>query len=480
MPPNASNFVESFRSIGYSFNSAVADLIDNSISANATNIDILYSVTTDGEPCLIILDNGKGMSKNELKEAMRFGSNNPLNERDENDLGRFGLGMKSASLSQCREFTVVTKQGNDISAYSWNLDIIIQDNDWSLVELSNNIIDMLPFIEELKCKDSGTYLIMKNFDKIEITTQDLNQTIINSLDDLHTHLELTFHRFIQEGIVISINYNEVKRIDPFLQNHSATYSLRERKIYIDGKVLTAKPYILPHISKLTDKEKFLVGGIETLKRNQGFYIYRNKRLIEKGTWFNLERKHELNKLARIMVDIPNSMDYLWNIDVKKSRAVIPSKIKRKLIEVALESVCESSKVESFRSERKNTRKDVEYIWNRIEERDGTVKYKVNRDSILVKENIKNLKEEQKFFFNILLKNLEENIPIHSMYVDNANGKVSKYIDDNLDDKLKEFDIIIRQKEFLNEYQKKEFIKQLLTNERFNSDEIIEEVRKRYL
>ena len=117
--PCAPALIESKRSLGYSFQSAVADLLANSISAKAENIYIFSSPSDN--PSLIIFDDGCGMSASQLYEAMRYGSSNPLDDRDTDDLGRFGLGMKSASLSQCRKLIVVSKQDREVNAYAWDL-----------------------------------------------------------------------------------------------------------------------------------------------------------------------------------------------------------------------------------------------------------------------------------------------------------------------------------------------------------------------
>ena len=133
-PPAASALMESTRCIGYSFESAMADIIDNSISANAGNIWI--TSIPDEDPYVSILDDGEGLSSTELQEAMRYGSD-PGAERSSDDLGRFGLGMKMASLSQCRVLTVISKIGNDFSSCRWDLDRVNETNQWTLQILEN-------------------------------------------------------------------------------------------------------------------------------------------------------------------------------------------------------------------------------------------------------------------------------------------------------------------------------------------------------
>lgn len=159
--PFAPMLIESMRSLGYSFQSAIADLIDNSISAGATRIDIRLLPTEN--PYLIILDNGCGMNSSEIEEAMRYGSKNPLDERKKDDLGRFGLGLKSASLSQCRKLTVVSKKDNTMSSYSWDLDYIAQQEAWLLQGYSKEEINELPEINLLDGIKNGTYILLQKF-----------------------------------------------------------------------------------------------------------------------------------------------------------------------------------------------------------------------------------------------------------------------------------------------------------------------------
>ena len=121
------------RSMGYNFESAVADVVDNSISAGCSNVRICFP----SDPLNIfvgILDNGKGLSREDLFKAMRYGSESSLSVRNLDDLGRFGLGLKSASLSQCKKLTVVSKQGDSISAFCWDFDYIAEKKDWLVLE----------------------------------------------------------------------------------------------------------------------------------------------------------------------------------------------------------------------------------------------------------------------------------------------------------------------------------------------------------
>ena len=132
-PPYAPTLIESTRAIGYSLNAAIADIIDNSIAACSKTIDIFFFPV--GDAYIAILDDGVGMDSNDIDIAMQYGSKDPLDIRDKRDLGRFGLGLKTASLSQCRVLTVISKKGNSIEARRWDIDYVSQTGQWSLIAL---------------------------------------------------------------------------------------------------------------------------------------------------------------------------------------------------------------------------------------------------------------------------------------------------------------------------------------------------------
>ena len=181
---------------------------------------------------------------------------------------------------------------------------------------------------------------------------------------------------------IEINGNPLEAIDPFLMSHRATEPMPDELISVEGHLVKVKPYILPHISKLTNAEKALDGGEEGLRKNQGFYVYRNKRLITYGTWFRLIKQQELTKLARVKVDIPNTMDHLWTIDIKKSIATPPDTVRYNLKRI-VERIAEGSRrVYKFRG-RKVDKSGIIHLWERLRGREGVWyqnqrKYPINR------------------------------------------------------------------------------------------------------
>ena len=418
--PFAPSLIESMRSLGYSFPSAIADLLDNSISAKAKNIDIISSPGI--EPSLIILDDGNGMTEHELYEAMRYGSSNPLETLREDDLGRFGLGMKAASLSQCRKLIVVSKKEGMISAYSWDLDYVIDSKSWMLMGFKKEEMLQFPHIDQLLEKEHGTYIYLSEFDRIKEGTGNLSETFNKCLDDMINHLALVFHRFIDEGLIIRVNQLELEARDPFLSYHRATQRKRESSFRINNEKITLKPFILPHLSKLSQDDLDKVGGKDRLRSEQGFYVYRNKRLIIWGTWFRLERKDELNKLARVMVDIPNSLDYMWSIDIKKSAATLPDIIKKNMYNAVYESVLCSEAVHTYRGRKEKKDKDIEYVWERVKVRDG-YEYQINRKIPQLELFQSTLDESQLRLLGSVINTIEAAFPVSALYVDAAKGNV---------------------------------------------------------
>lgn len=467
-PPYAPLLIESMRSLGYSFDTAIADLIDNSVSAQAKNINIMLDPSDD--PQLIIFDDGNGMDSGALEEALRFGSRGPLQTRSEFDLGRFGLGLKSASLSQCRRLIVASKHEGTLCCFSWDLDEVEKTGDWSVLEYSQEEISQLPSINLFDSVANGTYVLLQNFDRVSASSHDVKKTLDTLIETAEDHLSLVFHRIITEDRVnIAINGRSIEPKDPFLENHKSTQRLREQSISIDDKKITLQPYILPHRNKLTRDDLRKVGGADDLRTNQGFYIYRCKRLIIWGTWFRLLSKEELNKLARVRVDIPNSLDEIWSIDVKKSTANLPDKIRKNLYGSIKESVFGSKKVIEYRG-KLHRDEEISYIWQRLTERDGSVTYSINRDLPQIQLLTNTLDQKGQRVLETLIKNIEDNFPASSIYLDVADGEISTSVHDS----QKIVDDFEVQLSFAEQFglSRDELISMLLKSEPYSSSEAI--------
>ena len=414
--PYAPILVESTRSIGYSFESALADIIDNSLGKNASNIDVYFS--SKDPQFVAVVDNGVGMTAEELESAMRYGSKSSLEVRDKDDLGCFGLGLKTASLSQCRKLTVITKKEEHYYAACWDLDHIIQEKDWSLIWYSSEEARKLQHADYLKDYDSGTIVIWQEFDRIVNGAANPQKVFDEKIERARSHVALVFHRYMDNEVIgnrvrIFFNNGPVEPVDPFLTTNPATQPLSEQTLRIDDSIIRVKPYILPFASKVSAKDKKKLGELSDLRSNQGFYIYRNKRLIIWGTWFRLIKAQELNKLARIRVDIPNTLDSIWEIDIKKSTASLPDMIKRNLVAVVENSIGRSERVYRYRG-RPTTNDNLEHVWETIDNR-GKFSYQINREMPLYKMLEDALDESAQGYLDSFVKAVEDAFPYGDVY-----------------------------------------------------------------
>lgn len=422
IPPHAPTLMESTRAIGYSIEAAIADIIDNSIAAVATTVDIDFFPI--GESYIAVLDNGVGMDQQELIHAMQYGSRSPLDDRDENDLGRYGLGMKTASLSQCRVLTVLSKKNKKLSGCQWNLDHVRTVGTWSLIILEENDMTMLPCVSKIKEMTSGTLVIWQELDKFAVGEHDIATAFSRKMNIIREHISLVFHRYLSgeaglNKLLVRMNSLAVAPQDPFLIKKS-TQLMDEETIIVRGEKVKVKPYILPHTSKLSQNDLKSLGGKEGLRKQQGFYVYRNKRLLIWGTWFRLMRQGDLSKLARVQVDIPNSLDDLWTLDIKKSTAIPPEEVKQNLA-LVIEKISDGSKRTWTYRGKKETRDGIIHIWNRVISRDGGIYYEINPDHLLVKSIIEKHPDIQ-HALEQLLKQIGLSLPLNSLYIDLTNDE----------------------------------------------------------
>ncbi len=419
--PRADILVESTRSIGYTFESALADIIDNSIGNGATHIDVRFSSI---DPRYIaILDDACGMTPDELIIAMRYGSRNVNDQRAESDLGRFGLGLKTASLSQCRKLTVISKKNNVISAASWDLDFIIEQQGWSLKvydydEIVNQYNKAIPgILDQLNCYESGTIVIWEDFDKMLEGATEPDTLFDEKISIARSHLELIYHNFLDKTsknpIELRFNYLPLAAKDPFLTRHPGTQPLSEESIDLEGNNIRVKPYILPYLNKLSPEDINLLGTLDDLRNKQGIYVYRNNRLIIWGTWFRLDTKNELNKLARIRVDIPNSLDHIWDIDIKKSTASLPNSIKQNLKYIVKRAIGSSERVYTYQGN-KLINDEYDHVWKLWETKEETF-FEINKELLIYKAFLESLSKEQAKQFKALIKLMEATVPFKYAY-----------------------------------------------------------------
>ena len=424
LSPNAAALSQSMRDIGYSLETAIADLIDNSISAQAETISIVTENPDSVSVCLAVIDDGTGMSGDVALEAMRPGSRNPRLERQPDDLGRFGLGLKTASFSQCKSLTVITRKDGITFAAQWDLDLISERNCWVVRILDEEETVSLPLADQLGTH--GTCVLWQKLDRFSENTlyTASNSDFYEKLDQVRKHLALVYHRYLsgeygRRRIRILISGDPVEPFDPFCISNKATQLLPEEIVPVNGQKVRIQPFILPHHSKLSRDEYEFYRSRSDFVSNQGAYVYRNGRLMAWGDWFRIVPKTEATKLARVRIDFPTSLDELWTIDIKKSRAHPPPQVRQALSQIINRIIEQSRRVHVGRGERLY-RRDEQMLWNRYADRDG-IRYKVNRDHPLVSAFSERIDPSLHEAFLGVIEGISNSLPLEALYADYSNS-----------------------------------------------------------
>lgn len=434
LPPLAPSLMESLRALGYTAQAAIADLIDNSIAASATSIDVSFSVVP--EPYVAILDNGTGMDGPTLVEAMRFGSRDPRDSRSSLDLGRFGLGLKTASLSQCRRLTVITMQGGNLASAEWDLDECDRRRTWWL-QRPDPGFDCPDIVSRLRAQGHGTVVLWRKLDRLipdRLRTADAE--LDRALSEVAEHLGFTFHRFLRSrhaaGIEITVNSRPIPLFDPFLEGHSRGQALHEESFWIDGTQVTVTPFVLPFPSRLSASDLERAGGRERIKTGHGFYVYRGKRLVVPGGWFRIVPSHDLVRLARLRVDVPTELDHLWKIDIRKTAVEPPPQLRPHLKRIVGDAATRSRKVYEFRG-KSDPRLQGRPIWVRQSMRDGAVNWTLDRQHPAVLALATGQPEDT----DRLLRLIEEALPLHDIYIHLANDVKVAEVEEPLEAELED-------------------------------------------
>lgn len=425
MPPDALALMESTRAIGYSLATAVADVIDNSIAAKASMVKIVVHPMNDAY--VAILDNGLGMDGKELDQAMKYGGHGPHERRCKGDLGRFGLGLKTASLSQCDCLTVITKKDDQVEGRCWDLEHIRKTNSWSLLVLGQEQLKKMPCYNNLCAQECGTLVIWQRLDRL-CQGGDVLQVLTQKMIRTQGHLALVFHRYLKgeaglKTVEMYMNNEKILPSSPFLAEKGTKAADTTVQTIRRGERITAIPYLLPHPNGIREKEKELLGITSDLQQNQGFYVYRNKRLIIWGTWFHKIPKDKISKLSRIQVDVPSTLDDQWMLDVKKSSAVPPKMVIERL-EGLVENISQKSRRTWEHRGKRETDKNIEHIWVKIKERSGGIRYEINEKhpltAAILEENPQSRRK-----LKSLLHLIEGMLPLNQMLLDanSASGQL---------------------------------------------------------
>lgn len=439
-PPKPRSLVESLRSVGYSVPTAIADIVDNSVAARSRRIWIEFH-WAGPDSRVTILDDGHGMDEATLASAMRAGSANPLDTRRADDLGRFGLGLKTASFSQCRKLTVWSKAtGEKTSGRCWDLDFVAQNDEWRLIKPSRP--EGLPAFEQLESMNAGTLVIWEQLDRAvdqsPASSSEAHRRFLAMVGDVHSHLGMIFHRYLdgrveppRQKLQIFVNgadeANSVRGWDPFsVPGGPPSKESPVERMSVGGHQVSIRGFVLPHRDRLSDSQRAHAAGPRGWVAQQGFYIYRNDRVIVAGDWLRLGRarawtKDEQFKLARLSVDIPNVMDDDWSLDIKKSTARPPAAIRERLTDLADSVRSDARRVFSHRGEYGPRplapQVNVERPWiaaNRV----GRIVYTINRSHPLIAECLRRLgplADQMK----PLLRLVEETVPVQKIWLDTA-------------------------------------------------------------
>ncbi|WIG93319.1 ATP-binding protein [Myxococcus sp. SDU36] len=405
----------------------MADIIDNSMSARAGRVELTFR--WDGTHSHVaILDDGQGMNAQELDLAMRLGEKSPLDQRRAGDLGRFGLGLKTASFSQCRRLTVASLKSGQLNCLRWDLDVLAASSDdgWHLLEGPAEGSEEL--LQSLKEIDKGTIVVWERLDRI-VTPGFTAQDFLNLMDTVEYHLAMVFHRYLdgpRPRLRLFMNGKAVAPWDPFLAKHPATWSSPVVRLLAGGGT-EVQCHVLPHKDRLAPHEVQSAGGPDGWTAQQGFYVYRNERLLLAGSWLSLGSarswtKEEAHRLARIRLDISNTADIDWKIDIRKSTARPPVSVRAELIRLAEDTRARARRVFAHRGQpiRQSGAKPVAQAW-RAEHFKGGMRYRIEDSHPAVSAV---LSEAGSFAHQVraMLRVLEETLPVQRIWLDTTDGQ----------------------------------------------------------
>jgi hypothetical protein len=453
LPPSARASIESLRAFDYSFASALADLVDNSITAKAKNIRI--DLEWDGPNSrLIIKDDGVGMDDQPVNDeslfqrAMKFGSKSPKEERDADDFGRFGLGLKTASIWACRKVTVLSKvSGRGVSSYCWDVDHVSSSDEWYLLRGAG------PRVEELEADlgtmPSGTIVLWEGMDTLLKGGADgmdkTEESVRSSLFAALQHLGMVFHRLIESGQVkIRCGITPIQPWDPLGSQPEPDFVPVEKFSY-RGEEIAIRCAVMPHPKRMSQAEQARVGGLNGLAGQQGIYVYRRGRIIVAGGWMGLFKPADHFKLARIAIDVPNSLDLAVGISVTKTNVALPDGICSRLSAAAEATRSRAYEVYRYRGKRQlptASPSGPEFVWKKEAVTDtGVVKFIINRDHPLYAKVAKGC--EDKKALRLLVELMEQTLPVaeislvNSEKPDSIAGPFEGMTDEQIADKFRE-------------------------------------------
>lgn len=350
--PAAARTIKSLRDIGYELPQAVADLVDNSIEAHANEVHI--DLCFDGPDSWIrIADNGDGMDTSTITESLRIGS---VREYEENDLGKFGFGLKTASISQCRRVVVASRVSPHrarVEARAFDLGHIEETNRWEILVIDP--VDRPGHLTDPLKTTTGTVVLWEDLDRV-LTYQDpyggwARRRLLEQAEAIAEHLGMVFHRFITGQVrgkktKLFVNGSIVEAWDPFCLDQAETAALEENDYRVAAEtglgIVHLRPYVLPDKADFSDTAAWnRASGPRKWNNQQGLYIYRANRLIQWGGWSRLRTNDEHTKLARVALDFSRNLDSAFGLNISKASVKLPPDL-REEIEPAIKLVASAA------------------------------------------------------------------------------------------------------------------------------------------
>ncbi len=332
--PAAARTISSLRDVGYELPQAIADLVDNSVSAGAATVSV--DVRFDGTDSWIrIADDGHGMDTATLTESLRYGS---VRDYGGDDLGKFGFGLKTASTSQCRRVVVASRRALErarIEVRALDLAHIERTNRWEILvvdptERPQHLIDPIR-------DNTGTVVLWENLDRI-LNYKDpwggwAKRRLLDRAGAIAEHLGMVFHRFLAgqvrgHKLQILVNGSVVDPWDPFCRDEPKTTALPDHDFRVASEsgmgIVHVSPYVLPDKAEFSDSAAWQrASGPLKWNRQQGMYVYRANRLIQWGGWSRIRTIDEHTKLARVALDFSPNLDAAFEINISKSIVKLP-------------------------------------------------------------------------------------------------------------------------------------------------------------
>ncbi|MHC3388463.1 ATP-binding protein [Streptomyces lavendulocolor] len=419
--PDPAGMVASLSSLGYSLPAAVADLVDNSVSAEAKNIDVDF--TWDGHSSWIaVTDDGRGMTEPDLVTAMTVAARGPSAERSATDLGRFGVGLKSASFSQCRKLTVGTARDGIWHVRTWDLGVVEHYKEWRLLRDPGDTTTTL-LRRIAGSMQHGTVVLweqLSGYHNTAVTSDDekTQAQFYAEAERTESHLSMVFARFLQRPARcrIRVRGSDLSPWDPFLSTHPSVQRIPWEPLPLGSESVRVEPFVLPTAQRLSEADYESAAGQKGWLGQQGFYVYRRDRLILAGDWLGIRglRREEKYNLARIAVDIPAETDADWGVDVRKASVVPPVSLRRHL-----ERIARYTREAASRSARQRGQvvsrahgDPLKFAWN-VKRHDCRIVLRINRKHPLVRAAMDG-QGGNPDIVNSMIRLLEETVPVTAL------------------------------------------------------------------